>query len=61
VHKLIQAIVVADLDGDGRADVAGAGDGDYVCVLLNKGNAIFAEPIDLVAGSKPAWIESADP
>ncbi len=55
-----QSLIAWDLDGDGRPDLAGAGDEGYACLLLGQGGGAFAPPVQLPAGSKPSCIEAAD-
>jgi hypothetical protein len=46
------AVAAADLNGDGKADLAIANEHDAsVSVLLNQGNGTFAAPVDYAAGS----------
>ena len=55
------AVVIADLNGDGRMDIASANEvGDDVTVLVNQGNLTFAPETLYGAGSGPAMIRSAD-
>jgi hypothetical protein len=58
-------VVAADLNGDGRADLAAASQGDEsVWVLLSKGDGSFAKPailpLNLPAGSVPLKINVID-
>ena len=55
------ALVIADLNGDGKADTAVASaDGDYVAVLAGNGNGTFQEPATLPTGKGPSAIAQAD-
>jgi hypothetical protein len=53
------AVVVADLNGDGQADLALAS-GSSVSVLLNSGNGSFGAPSSYGIGTSPVSIAAAD-
>ena len=50
-----QAVVIADLDGDGRPDLATANHGDHVSVFRGKGDGTFRAPVSYPIGS---WFAS---
>jgi hypothetical protein len=55
------AVVAADLNGDGRPDLAVTGQGsNTVSVLLNHGDGTFAPALDYPVGSAPAAVAAAD-
>jgi len=54
-------VAAADLDGDGKPDLAVANhDSDTVRVLLNTGNGTFANKVDYPTGSQPHVVAAAD-
>lgn len=56
-----RSLHVADLNGDGRADLAVANrNSDSVSVLLGNGNGTFAVARNLAAGSQPGTVAMAD-
>jgi hypothetical protein len=52
-------VAVADLNGDGRADLAVAS-GTGVSVLLNNGNGTFGAPASYGSGINPASVAAGD-
>jgi uncharacterized protein YegL len=54
------SLVAADLNGDGRPDLALAYDGGVVSVLLNQGNGTFAAKVDYLTGAGVTSIAAAD-
>jgi hypothetical protein len=55
-----QQIVMGDLTGDGKPDLATGNRSDTVSVLRNKGNGTFEPPVDYPAGSGPRAIAVGD-
>jgi uncharacterized protein (TIGR03437 family) len=54
-------VVAADLNGDGKLDLAVANNNsNTVSVLLGNGNGFFQNPLSFVAGGSPAWVGVAD-
>jgi predicted NUDIX family NTP pyrophosphohydrolase len=53
-------VVIGDLTGDGRPDLATGNRSDSVSVLTNKGNGTFGSPLNYRAGSGPRAIATAD-
>ncbi|WP_143845157.1 FG-GAP-like repeat-containing protein [Nostoc sp. T09] len=55
------SVVVKDLDGDGKLDLAVANTADNnISVLLNDGNDGFGTPINFAVGTNPVFITSED-
>ncbi|MFO0759225.1 MAG: FG-GAP-like repeat-containing protein [Byssovorax sp.] len=56
------SVVAADLNGDGRVDLATANEvmNGTVSVLLNQGNGAFAAPLALAAGAEPLTVAAGD-
>ena len=55
------SLVVADLNGDGKPDLAVANlNGTTVSVLLNKGDGTFAARVDYPTGAQPFSVAAAD-
>jgi hypothetical protein len=55
------ALVAADLNGDGKPDLAVPSQRrDVVSVLLNRGDGTFASKIDFPVGREPKGIAAAD-
>ena len=55
------AVAVADLDGDGKPDLAVTGyDDGTVSVLLNNGDGTFAAPRRYPTGAGPGTVAAAD-
>src|SRR4029453_13557437 len=54
------ALVTADVNNDGKADLAGAGQMNRVCVLLGAGGGVFAPPPSLAVGTFPGSIAGGD-
>jgi hypothetical protein len=55
-----QAVTVADLDGNGRADIAVATTANTVSVLLQTAAGVFAPAVDYATGVQPVAIKAAD-
>jgi len=55
-----QAVTVADLDGNGLADVAVATTANTVSVLLQTSAGVFAPKVDYTTGVQPVAIKAAD-
>ena len=55
-----QAVTVADLDGNGFADLAVATTANTVSVVLQTSAGIFASAVDFVTGVQPVAIKAAD-
>jgi len=55
-----QAVTVADLDGNGFADIAVATTSNTVTVLLQTSARAFATPVDYPTGIQPVAIKAAD-
>lgn len=55
-----QAVAVADLDGNGSADIAVATAANTVSVLLQAGAGALAPAVDYATGVQPAAIRAAD-
>ena len=55
-----QQIVIGDLTGDGKPDLATGNRSDTVSVLRNRGNGTFEPPVDYRAGSGPRAIAVGD-
>lgn len=55
-----QAVTVADLDGNGRADIAVATTANTVSVLLQTSTGVFAPAVDYATGVQPVAIKAAD-
>jgi hypothetical protein len=55
-----QAVTVADLDGNGRADIAAATTANTVSVLLQTSAGVFAPAVDYATGVQPVAIKAAD-
>jgi FG-GAP-like repeat len=53
-------IAAGDLNGDGRADVAAADEGDSVWVMLGHGDGSFGRAAGYRAGATPAGVAIAD-
>ena len=53
-------VVIGDLTGDGKPDLATGNRSDTVSVLSNTGNGTFAPPVNYRAGSGPRAIAIAD-
>ena len=58
------SVTAADLDGDGKPDLAvangGAPPANTVSVLLNQGNGTFAARVDYAVGTTPDSVAAAD-
>ena len=55
-----QAVTVADLDGNGLADIAAATTANTVSVLLQTSAGTFAPAVDYATGVHPAALRAAD-
>jgi hypothetical protein len=55
-----QAVTVADLDGNGFADIAVATTANTVSVLLQTSAGVFASTVDYATGVQPVAIKAAD-
>ncbi len=59
-----QALVAADVNGDGKVDLItanyGNGAGNTLSVLTNKGNGFFALASSPVVGTGTRWVTAAD-
>jgi VCBS repeat protein/FG-GAP repeat protein len=55
-----QAVTVADLDGNGFADIAVATTADTVSVLLQTSAGVIASAVDYTTGVQPVAIKAAD-
>jgi hypothetical protein len=55
-----QAVTVADLDGNGFADIAVATTADTVSVLLQTAAGVIASAVDYATGVQPVAIKAAD-
>ncbi|HEX4845800.1 MAG TPA: VCBS repeat-containing protein [Geothrix sp.] len=55
-----QAVTVADLDGNGFADIAVATTANTVSVLLQTSAGVFASAVDYSTGVQPVAIKAAD-
>jgi hypothetical protein len=55
-----QAVTVADLDGNGRADIAVATTANTVSVLLQTAAGVFAPAVDYATGVQPVAIKAAN-
>ena len=55
-----QAVTVADLDGNGLADIAVATSANTVSVLLQTSAGVFAPEVDYATGVQPVAIKAAD-
>ena len=55
-----QEVVIGDLTGDGKPDLATGNRSDTVSVLANNGNGTFESPVDHRAGSGPRAIAIGD-
>jgi hypothetical protein len=55
-----QAVAVADLDGNGFADIAVATTADKVSVLLQTAAGVIATAVDYATGVQPVAIKAAD-
>jgi hypothetical protein len=55
-----QAVTVADLDGNGLADIAVATSANMVAVLLQTSPGVFAPEVDYATGVQPVAIKAAD-
>lgn len=55
-----QAVTVADLDGNGFADIAVATTANTVSVLLQTSAGVFAPKVDYTTGVQPVAIKAAD-
>ncbi len=55
-----QAVTVADLDGNGLADIAVATTANTVSVLLQTSAGVFAPEVDYATGVQPIAIKAAD-
>jgi hypothetical protein len=55
-----QAVTVADLDGNGRADIAVATTANTISVLLQTAAGVFAPAVDYATGVQPVAIKAAD-
>jgi hypothetical protein len=53
-------VMLADLNGDGRLDVAAGSNGNVVSVLLGRGDGTFDPPMEFTTGWSPRWIELGD-
>ncbi len=60
VGGVAQAVTVADLDGNGRADIAVATTANAVSVLLQTAAGVFAPKVDYATGVQPVAIRAAD-
>ncbi|MEP6652137.1 MAG: VCBS repeat-containing protein [Myxococcales bacterium] len=54
------AIAIADLNGDGKGDLAVANRDSGASVLLNAGDGTFGAPAKYAAGSTPFWVAIGD-
>jgi len=55
-----QAVTVADLDGNGRADIAVATTANTVSVLLQTAAGVFAPAVEYATGVQPVAIKAVD-
>jgi len=55
-----QAVAVADLDGNGLADIAVATTADKISVLLQTAAGVIAPAVDYATGVQPVAIKAAD-
>ncbi len=54
-------MAAADLNGDGKPDLAIANTGaNTVSVLLNDGDGTFAPKVDYPTNAQPGWVVAAD-
>lgn len=53
-------IDAADFNGDGKIDIAAAGQSNYVHVLMNQGGGVFAAPVDYYLAMNCMWVTTAD-
>jgi hypothetical protein len=56
----VSDVGIADLDGDGKPDLAIANGAGYASVLLNQGSGLFGPAVDYAAGQTPVGIAVAD-
>ncbi len=54
------SVTVADLNGDGKPDLAVANQTGTLSVLLNQGNGAFAAAVGYAAGAGPVSVAASD-